>query len=140
MKRSTPLRTRKPLRRTTRLRARSTTNSYRRRARDVDYMRFVKKLPCFVRVLSPIALASEMRPILVSLAVVTPCRGRVEADHMGERGIGQKADDRTCAPLCSGHHGERHAHAGTFKHLTRDELRAWRARAIQHTQQAWEKR
>ncbi len=103
-------------------------------------MRFVKRQPCFVRVLSPIALASEMRPVLVALAVVTPCRGRVEADHMGARGIGQKADDRTCAPLCSGHHRERTDHFGTFKHLTRDELRAWRARAIEHTQQAWENR
>lgn len=124
MKRSKPLRTRTPLRRTTRLRARSKTNSYRKRERDFEFMGFVKRQPCIVRTMPP----SDVH---------TFCRGRVEADHLGVRGMGQKANDRTCAPLCEGHHRERHDHAGTFRPLTKAELRDWRARAIEHTQTEW---
>lgn len=56
---------------------------------------------------------------------------------MGERALGRKADDNTCAPLCMQHHRERTDHSGSFRHLTRDEARAWRARAITRTQAAW---
>ena len=135
--RRTPLRAGKPLRRLTRLRARGNT-AYRRRERDVPYMLWVKRQPCIVRELPP-AHAVKIGEFWDSEVKLTPCRGPVEADHMGARGIGQKADDSTCVPMCQGHHSERHAHAGTFFHLTRDELRAWRTEAINRTQAAWEK-
>lgn len=64
----------------------------------------------------------------------TDCEGEIEADHMGERGLGRKADDDTCAPMCTGHHRERTDHAGTFKHIDRETERGWRARAINRTQ------
>lgn len=123
------------------MRTRRRSTKYSRRERDLEFMRFVKRQPCFVRVLSPLALAAELRPVVMPTSVLaTPCGGPVEADHMGERGIGQKADDKTCAPLCQKHHRERHDHSGTFRPLTKAELRAWRARAIEHTQAAWSKR
>lgn len=140
MMRRTPLaRGTKPLRRTTRLRARSKTNAYRRRERDVPYMRWVKRLACVCRALPPETFVSFIEGRVMP-AKLTPCTGRVEADHAGERGMGQKADDRTCIPMCSSHHAQRHAHNGAFKHLNRDELRAWRTEAITRTQIEWSNR
>lgn len=149
MMRRTPLRRgTKPLRRSTRLRARGNTK-YRRRERDFAYMGWVKRQPCILRALPlrdfALTLAARLAGKLlfkrdVILWCWTPCEGPVEADHQGARGMGQKADDRTCVPMCSSHHKQRHAHNGAFKHLTRDELRAWRTEAIARTQAAWEKR
>ena len=146
MKRSTPLRrtsslrTRSPLARRTRLSARSKTNSYRKRERDLEYMRWVKRQPCIVRSLPLCLFVGPGTSALAVFSVQTPCSGPVEADHAGERGIGQKADDRTCIPLCQNHHRERTDHMRTFRPLTRDELRAWRAAAIERTQAAWRNR
>jgi hypothetical protein len=93
-------------------------------------MRWVKRLPCSVRVEAP---DPDVLP--------TTCSGRVEADHMGlERGLGQKADDSTCAPLCRKHHRERTDHVGTFRSVTRDMEREWRGRAITRTQAEWARR
>lgn len=137
MKRSAPLRARKPLRRRAWLRARGNTK-YRRRERDTDFMLFVKRQPCVVRELPPYAFAGPGHVEAVKRA--TACGGRVEADHAGDRGLGQKADDDTCIPLCSSHHRERTDHTGTFRQLTRDEARAWRTAAIERTQAAWRNR
>jgi hypothetical protein len=137
MRRTALSRGRKPLRRTTRLRARGNTK-YRRRERDVPRMLFVKRLACTVRDLSPISFITD--PARAAAAKITLCSGPVEADHMGARGIGQKAEDDTCAPVCQGHHSERHAHAGEFFQLNREELRAWRAEAIERARAAWRQR
>lgn len=41
------------------------------------------------------------------------CRGAVQAAHLGDRGMSQKAPDRTCGPLCEWHHlRDQHDHAG----------------------------
>jgi hypothetical protein len=51
-------------------------------ARDPEYLRFVRRQPCCV------------------------C-GRswgIEASHTGPRGLGQKASDHSCIPLCWKHH------------------------------------
>lgn len=90
------------------------------------FMAFVKTLPCSVE---------EEWPDVDTIP--TTCRGPIEADHMGARGLGQKADDRTCAPLCTGHHRERTDHTGSFKHVTKDHERGWRARAVLRTQTIW---
>ena len=146
MKRSTPLqrtsalRSKSSLSRKTRLSPRSKTNSYRKRPRDMAYMGFVRKLPCIMRSLPVVAFVQTLERRLDLLDKWTMCRGSVEADHMGARGIGQKADDRTCVPLCSHHHRARTDHSFEFKHMTRDELRAWRAAAIERTQEAWRNR
>lgn len=112
---------RSPLRRTP-MRRRHRSTSYSRRPRDIDFMLFVKTLLCSVEEEWPDV---DQRP--------TACGGVVEADHMGSRGLGQKADDRTCAPICTQHHRERSDHTGTFKHITKEQEREWRARAITRT-------
>lgn len=144
MKRTTPLRSRTtlnrsaPMLRRTRINPRSKTNSYRKRERDLEFMRWVKRQPCILRALPPFLHMEVAKS--VGFKAMTPCAGPVEADHMGERGIGQKADDRTCVPMCRNHHRERTDHMRTFRPLTRDELRAWRTAAIEHTQAAWRNR
>lgn len=104
-----------PLRRKTWLRGRSQTSSYRRRPRAFAFMSFVKTLPC---------AAFELGT----------CWGRIEADHAGRRGIGQKADDRTCIPLCTKHHRERTGFCGDFKGWTQEQMRAWLIERIAVTQ------
>jgi hypothetical protein len=135
VKRNKPLRPKTQLRRRSWLRVRGSTK-YRRRERDMDYMGWARRQPCVVRALDPFAFAVTAKELGIPLRA-TCCSGHVEADHMGARGLGQKADDRTCVPMCSNHHRERTDHTGTFRPLKRDELRAWRAAAIEHTQAAW---
>lgn len=137
MKRSAPLRRSKPLRRMKRLRARSATKAYRRRERDVEFMQWARRQPCIVRLLEPGTFIAADRN---ADRKITVCTGHVEADHAGDRGLGQKADDATCVPLCRNHHRERTDHMGAFRSLNRDELRAWRAAAIVHTQAEWNRR
>lgn len=98
----------KPLRRKTPLRSRGNTK-YRRRARDIPYMKWVRRQPCCAKVHGGI------------------CGGRVEADHAGRRGIGQKADDRSCIALCHRHHVWRTNFAGPFKEWDQMRMREWLA-------------
>lgn len=94
---------------------------YARRDRDLEYMLLVKSLPCAVLTCAPDA------------SRVTPCNGAIEADHMGPRGLGQKASDRTCVPMCEQHHRERTDHCGAFRNLSQAEVRSWRAGALERT-------
>lgn len=102
---------RTPLKRKTRLKQRATRrpdkrSAYRSRERDTAFMLWVKTLPCMAEKLSP-------------------CGGVIEADHTGGRGIGRKADDRTCIPLCTRHHRERTDWTGPFKTWSQEEMRAF---------------
>lgn len=118
MRRGKPLK-RTQIRRTRMRRGPSKRPSkYARRERDFDYMMFVKTLPC----------------LIAGLEGAGPCSAVVEADHAGIRGIGQKAPDRTCVPLCSAHHLDRGAHTGYFRNRTKEWAREWRAAAIVKTQ------
>lgn len=116
------------------IRRRKGSTSYSRRERDLAFMGWTKQQPCMVRVMPPqfftSSPAARTRP-------ATPCYGEVEADHMGDRGLGQKADDTTTVPMCTGHHAERTDHRGAFRTLNREEVRTWRALAIAHTQAEW---
>lgn len=94
-------------------------STYRRRPRDLEFMAWIRRLPCVVRTLPP----DPNR--------ITPCSGPVEADHLGARCLSHKADDRTCAPLCRQHHRERTDHSGAFRSLVQVELRAWRDRVLE---------
>jgi len=105
----------KPLRRRTWMRARSKTNSYRRRDRDLDYMRFVRKLPC---------VAHELGG----------CSGHVEADHAGRRGTGQKCSDLEVISLCKQHHQQRADFSGPFRSWNQEQMRVWLAEQIAKTQ------
>lgn len=67
------------------LRRRRPTPRRASRVRDVDFMAWVKTLPCAARE--------------VGLDSAYLCVGEVEADHAGRRGLGQKADDTTTIPL-----------------------------------------
>jgi len=54
------------------------------------------------------------------------CGGRIEANHAGEKpGMGLKASDSTCIPMCSLHHKDWSEHRGLFALWTREERRAW---------------
>jgi len=118
VKRSAPLRRSSPLRRRARVRTRR-PSSYRRRERDFEFMAWVRRQPCIVRTLPP----DPNR--------LTPCGGRVEADHFGSRGLSRKGHDRTCVPMCTQHHRERSDHHGAFFKLNQLQLREWRGRALE---------
>jgi hypothetical protein len=75
-------------------------------------MLWVKRQPCLMR------------------GVWGCCSGPVEADHAGRRGVGRKAHDSTCIPLCRYHHG-----ASRFPRAwTQAQRRAWLHAAVVYTQ------
>jgi hypothetical protein len=115
----TPLRRKNWLnRKATRVRRRS---AYKERPRDMDRINWIWTLPCAARKLSG-------------------CFGRVEADHAGRRGIGRKAPDDTCIPLCSRHHGQRDAFKGPFREWDQQRMRHWLATLVEHYQKLYEER
>lgn len=61
------------------------------------------------------------------------CSGPVEADHCGDRGLGQKSLDRDCVPLCTKHHRERTDVTGYFAGYDAATMRVWRHQAIDVT-------
>lgn len=62
--------------------------------KDPEYLHFIHQINCII---------CEGGRIGVSVRFRAPA---VEAHHAGERGLGQKADDRTAIPLCRDHHLE----------------------------------
>ena len=86
-------------------------SSYARRERAFPYMGWVKTLPCL-------------------LTYAGGCQGVIEADHAGDRGVGRKAPDRTCIPLCTRHHWERTNMKGYFASFDAPRMREWRHMAI----------
>jgi hypothetical protein len=115
MKRA-PIPRRKPLRARARLRrgtsAPKPRSKYSQRERFTAYMLWVKGQPCLMR------------------SIWGRCEGRVEADHAGPRGVGRKAHDSTCIPLCCHHHG-----ASRFPRAwSQDRRRAWLYAAVVYTQ------
>lgn len=106
---------RSPLKRKTRIKPRSTTK--KTRPRNVPYMLWVKTLPC---------AAGYMDGHL--------CSGPIHAHRAGERpGIGMKAPDETCIPLCEHHHQAWHAAHRPFEALHHHQRRAWSDRIIAET-------
>jgi hypothetical protein len=116
----------KPLRRKTWLRARSLTNSYRRRERDLPHLRKVKSFPCVV----PELISSDP-----NFTGRTPCSGPVQADHVGRRGFGQKCSDRETMSICRRHHGERTDFRGTFKLYDQGMMRGFLDDGLRLTEQ-----
>lgn len=111
---------RSPIKRTAMKRG-TRRSSYARRERDMAFMGWVKLQPCL--------LADE-----------GGCEGVVEADHAGERGLGRKAPDDTCIPLCTGHHRHRTDYSGPFRGWTGVQMRAWLNDAIERTRARFERR
>ena len=60
----------------------------------------------------------------------TDCEGPIEAHHAGDRGLSQRAHDRTAIPLCTYHHRCWHDHFGWCRGWSRDQRREWVARWI----------
>ena len=93
--------------------------AYRRRRRLLVYMAWVKTQPCE----------------LAGVEGAGHCWGGIEADHAGEKpGLGMKADDSTCIPLCSRHHRHRTVRDGFFRGMTREAELDWRMAAVLRTQ------
>lgn len=67
----------------------------------------------------------------------THCDGPIEADHMGRRPLGRKADDRSCGALCRQHHRERTDHCGIFKLATKGQIRDWMDEVVAYTQELY---
>jgi hypothetical protein len=83
----------------------------------------VKQLPCCAKNLGP--------------RVWTRCTpGPIHAHHAGYRGVGQKADDTSCIPLCWFHHASWHDCCGPFNGWTHDQRADWAAAQILATQHA----
>lgn len=125
--RRTELKRGKSLRRKTWMRQRRATPRRSERVYDAERRRWARRQPCAVRIDPP----DPNR--------LTTCSGRVEADHMGDRAAGRKASDDTCVGLCRQHHRERTDHSGAFFELDKEQLRAWRERAIARTQADWKR-
>lgn len=98
-----PLKRQTPIRRKA-MRPGKRKTKYRRRERDFEYMVWIKTQRC--------------------CAPVVDCDGPIEAHHAGRRGLGHKAPDDTCIPLCRRHHRDITDMTFVFR-WTRDELRTW---------------
>ncbi|HUD74300.1 MAG TPA: hypothetical protein VMQ76_04440 [Terracidiphilus sp.] len=61
--------------------------------RDEAYRRWIRSFPC----------------------TVCATRRGIEAAHTGAHGIGQKASDTSCIPLCRAHHAEMHRGVTAFE-------------------------
>lgn len=81
---------------------------------DEDFKAIVRTLPCRLRIL-------------------LRCEGPVEADHQGPHGLGMKADDTTCVPMCRKHHRERTDYTGPFKDWDASMMRAFCDANIEYT-------
>ncbi len=66
-----------------------------------------------------------------------PCEGRIHAHHAGVRGLGQKAPDNTCIPLCEKHHRAWHDVRSPFDEMGRRGRQEWRDAQIEWTQAQW---
>jgi hypothetical protein len=104
----------------TRMTRGTATSKYRARDRDVSYMLWIKQQVCCARGLSG-------------------CDGAIEADHAGRRGVGRKADDRTCISLCTLHHVQRGSFSGPFRTWNQAMMRVWLESHIRVYQDKYER-
>jgi hypothetical protein len=93
-------------------------SKYARRERAYDYMGWVKTQEC----------------LCAQNVYDDPCEGPIEADHAGDRGLGQKAPDNTCVPLCMKHHRARTDMRGIFTTFDAHAMYLWRSSAVSVTQ------
>jgi hypothetical protein len=114
----TPLKRKTPLKQRTRMKQRRATRRKSERVRDTPWMLMVKRLPCCVR----------------GMVIATPCRGPVEADHVGRRPLGRKCNDQETIPLCRKHHRERTDWSGMFRTWQKEYMQNWLKVALGSTQ------
>lgn len=93
----TPLARKSPLKRTGRVKPKRTKPRRSSRVRDPQYMEWIRTRACAAAYID-----------------VDQCLQPIHAHHAGKRGVGQKASDDTCIPLCERHHREWHDGNGVF--------------------------
>lgn len=108
------------------MRRRTRSTKYARRERDMPRMGWTKEQHC---ILNLDALMSHQIFMdlyqLWSGPLPDDCSGIIEAHHAGVRGLGQKAPDSTCLPLCSAHHRDLTDRSGCFASWPRGMVKAW---------------
>lgn len=62
----------------------------------------------------------------------------IQAHHAGPKGMGQRAHDDTCVPLCWRCHVAWHDASGVFKTMKKAERRAWAEEAIATYRALWD--
>lgn len=104
-------------------------------------MGWIRKLPC---TLLQMAMATEFSPLYrtnlsigMTLATwlggdIDGCYGPTEAHHAGSHGLGQKAPDRTCVPLCASHHRALTDRTGVFSRWPSGALKTWELAAVEY--------
>lgn len=130
MRRSAPLKARKPLARRTPLKRTRMRRKAPRRLRGPKsqpaYLEAVRALPC--------AAPGSLGAILAWGLLDTGHAGRIHAHHAGRRpGVGMKADDSTVIAMCEKHHRAWHDATGVFAGWTKADRRAWADAAIDDT-------
>ena len=81
------------------------------------------------------AYVTWVRSLFCVLSSLRECWGRTEPHHAGKKpGVGLKAADDTCIPLCVRHHRELEDKSGFFKGWAKDEMRTWEDAMIAETQ------
>ena len=115
MKRSAPLKRGKPLARKTRLRPRSKRNSYRKRERDLPYLRWIRShRTCAACLAFGAGAASQVGP--------------VEAAHrdVGGKAMSHKTPDHEALPLCRACHRAPGMHRNPmWQEMTKPARRDW---------------
>lgn len=127
MKRSMPLKRSAPLRRGKPPKAKRATPRRSERVRDPEFLAWVRTQPCALRDFTDAA---------------GPCRGRVEANHLGKRPYGRKADDTTAAPFCQAHHQDWTDGRGFFdaRRVSAEARRAYADQVIAFYRMRWDLR
>lgn len=124
----TPLKRKSALRRKAWMKPRK--SAYASRLRDTAYMLWIRSKPCAAgELFAATAHGSD-----------SGCDGRVEADHVGRRPVGRKAEDRSCVPMCQHHHRQRDNFHGPFKHWNQQQMREWLASLVVKYQEMYENR
>lgn len=94
-----------------------TKSKYRKRVRDPERMLWIKEQSC-----------CAANDLLLPSEYVGPCQGVTEADHAGGgSGMGRKAPDHTCIPLCVRHHRAPGLDHLLYGHVPHGYVREWKS-------------
>lgn len=111
------------------MRRKPRSTSYSRRERDTDYMLWIKQRTCSV--------GQGAEPVAFDLwrgGTIDECQRGIEAHHAGVHGLGNKAADDTCIPLCDHHHDALTDRSGCFAGWPRGAVKQWELAVVTHYQ------
>lgn len=116
-----PLARKTPLRRKSRIKAKP-PRRLKGPGSDPAYLAAVRALPCCA---------------VKAFSDVCDCLGPIDPHHAGNRpGVGMKAADDTCIPMCRRHHREVETLTGSFRHWDKAYRRLWYDARIAETREA----